>query len=342
MVRDPGKTFQDARNFRLGEAKNTARESLSATDRLDVWKVNNRFRGSLDLSLSGITKKANVDVSVLNGAGQAIASSKWGGSKTEKLNVLLETGTFYIRVKLRGNADSKYALSMSAIPASDQVGDTFDTATVLGRNAIQDFVGNNDPNDYLGVRFLVAGQFKLDLTGLSDDANLELYDGTRNLLASSANSGTTAESIQQDLTSIAGSPYFVRIAPAPGKETSYTLNYSFTPKTITTTASELQYIDIVEGTGATPQKSQTVTVQYTGILFDGTKFDSSRDRNIPFSFRIGEGRVIKGWDEGIATMKVGGRRQLIIPAALAYGSQSTGSIPANSPLIFDVEVLSIA
>jgi peptidylprolyl isomerase len=109
-----------------------------------------------------------------------------------------------------------------------------------------------------------------------------------------------------------------------------------------TTASGLKYIEITEGTGETPSKGQTVSVHYTGTLENGKKFDSSRDRNQAFEFQIGEGQVIKGWDEGLSTMKVGGRRTLIIPAELGYGSRSMGSaIPANSVLVFDVELLKI-
>lgn len=112
---------------------------------------------------------------------------------------------------------------------------------------------------------------------------------------------------------------------------------------IVTTPSGLQYIDIEEGTGATPQAGQTVIVHYTGTLQDGTKFDSSRDRNQPFSFPLGAGRVIRGWDEGISTMKVGGRRQLIIPPELGYGARGAGGvIPPNATLIFDVELLRIS
>ena len=110
----------------------------------------------------------------------------------------------------------------------------------------------------------------------------------------------------------------------------------------TTTPSGLKYTDIVVGTGASPKTGQRVTVHYTGTLTDGTKFDSSRDRGQPFTFVIGVGQVIKGWDEGVLTMKVGGRRTLHIPAALAYGSRSPGAgIPANADLIFDVELLSV-
>lgn len=117
---------------------------------------------------------------------------------------------------------------------------------------------------------------------------------------------------------------------------------NMTTENMMTTESGLQYIDLVEGKGATPQTGQNVTVHYTGTLEDGSKFDSSRDRNRPFTFKIGVGQVIKGWDEGVATMKVGGRRQLVIPSALGYGERGAGGvIPPNATLIFDVELLSI-
>ena len=110
-----------------------------------------------------------------------------------------------------------------------------------------------------------------------------------------------------------------------------------------TTPSGLKYIDLVPGTGATPKAGQAVIVHYTGTLEDGTKFDSSRDRNQPFSFPLGQGRVIKGWDEGISDMRVGGRRKLIIPPELGYGARGAGGvIPPNATLIFDVELLRIS
>lgn len=111
---------------------------------------------------------------------------------------------------------------------------------------------------------------------------------------------------------------------------------------VITTASGLRYTDLIEGTGASPQTGQRVRVHYTGTLEDGTKFDSSRDRNRPFDFTIGVGQVIRGWDEGVATMKVGGRRQLIIPPDLGYGARGAGGvIPPNATLIFDVELLQV-
>lgn len=113
-------------------------------------------------------------------------------------------------------------------------------------------------------------------------------------------------------------------------------------KDAVTTPSGLKYIDIKEGDGAIPKKGQTVVVHYTGTLENSTKFDSSRDRNQPFSFKLGVGQVIKGWDEGLSTMKVGGRRQLIIPPELGYGARGAGGvIPPNATLIFDVELLKI-
>ena len=108
------------------------------------------------------------------------------------------------------------------------------------------------------------------------------------------------------------------------------------------TASGLKYIDMVVCKGESPRKGGSVTVHYTGYLTDGKKFDSSVDREQPFSFVIGVGQVIKGWDEGVATMKVGGRRKLVIPPQLGYGARGAGdAIPPNAELVFDVELLSV-
>ena len=107
------------------------------------------------------------------------------------------------------------------------------------------------------------------------------------------------------------------------------------------TPSGLQYVDLSEGTGALPERGKNVSVHYTGWLKNGKKFDSSVDRGRPFEFRLGAGQVIKGWDEGVATMKIGGKRKLIIPPELGYGDQDVGGglIPARSTLIFEVELL---
>lgn len=108
------------------------------------------------------------------------------------------------------------------------------------------------------------------------------------------------------------------------------------------TDSGLKYEDLVEGNGEVATKGQTVIVHYTGWLTDGTKFDSSKDRNQPFSFGLGKGMVIKGWDEGVAGMKVGGTRKLTIPSQLGYGAAGAGGvIPPNATLVFDVELLEL-
>ena len=108
-----------------------------------------------------------------------------------------------------------------------------------------------------------------------------------------------------------------------------------------TTRSGLQYIISKEGTGVTPKSGQTVVLDYTGYLLDGTIFDSSIRRGEKFSFPIGEGKVITGWEEGIALMKVGDKIRFTIPPNLAYGEKSVGSIPPNATLIFDVELFEV-
>ncbi|GAC1307336.1 MAG: hypothetical protein NVS2B3_16440 [Vulcanimicrobiaceae bacterium] len=104
----------------------------------------------------------------------------------------------------------------------------------------------------------------------------------------------------------------------------------------------LSYVDTVVGTGAVARAGQTVRVHYTGTLTSGLKFDSSRDRNEPFEFSLGARQVIAGWDEGVAGMRVGGRRTLTIPPALGYGARGAGgTIPPNATLIFDIELLGL-
>ena len=113
-----------------------------------------------------------------------------------------------------------------------------------------------------------------------------------------------------------------------------------------TTASGLQYEDTIPGTGATATAGQRVSVHYTGWLFNngrqGAKFDSSKDRGQPFQFGLGAGQVIRGWDEGVQSMKVGGTRRLVIPADLGYGARGAGGvIPPNATLLFEVELLAV-
>jgi len=135
-------------------------------------------------------------------------------------------------------------------------------------------------------------------------------------------------------------------APAPASTQALTQALAQTAGKPMTTASGLQIIDSKVGTGASPQPGQTCVMHYTGWLYEngqkGKKFDSSVDRNEPFEFPIGQHRVIAGWDEGVATMKVGGKRTLIIPPALGYGARGAGGvIPPNATLMFDVELLAV-
>ncbi len=104
----------------------------------------------------------------------------------------------------------------------------------------------------------------------------------------------------------------------------------------------LQIDELANGTGVEAKAGQTVTVHYTGWLTDGNKFDSSKDRGTPFKFKLGAGQVIKGWDEGVKGMKVGGKRKLTIPPELGYGARGfPGAIPPNSTLVFEVELLAV-
>ena len=119
----------------------------------------------------------------------------------------------------------------------------------------------------------------------------------------------------------------------PGEQTTMEKNV---------TKSGLAWIDMVTGTGAEAQQGAKVTVHYTGYLMSGSKFDSSVDRGKPLTFTLGVGRVIRGWDEGVTGMKVGGKRKLIIPSQLAYGERGAGGvIPPNAELVFDVELLNV-
>ncbi|HKP12403.1 MAG TPA: FKBP-type peptidyl-prolyl cis-trans isomerase [Blastocatellia bacterium] len=108
-----------------------------------------------------------------------------------------------------------------------------------------------------------------------------------------------------------------------------------------TTDSGLKYVDEVVGTGEKARLGKTVVVHYTGTLTDGTKFDSSRDKGQPYEFRLGAGSVIQGWEEGILSMHVGGKRRLIVPPDLGYGARGKGQIPPNATLFFEIELLGV-
>lgn len=145
-----------------------------------------------------------------------------------------------------------------------------------------------------------------------------------------------------DTSAAGGTP---ATATPPGANTVVPMTTIINGKTVTLKfmPGGLKYYDIVVGTGPSPKAGQTASMRYTGTLLDGTKFDSSYDRGqAPFDFVLGQGQVIQGWDEGVATMKVGGQRRLVIPGSLAYGSNPpTPTIPPDATLVFDVELVGV-
>ncbi|MDJ1185250.1 FKBP-type peptidyl-prolyl cis-trans isomerase [Roseofilum casamattae] len=156
---------------------------------------------------------------------------------------------------------------------------------------------------------------------------------------SAANAGKVSEVLSE-----VSAPEIANIIPEGGKElmaNAESESDKLSAVEMTETPSGLKYTDLVVGEGDSPQKGDRVEVHYVGTLENGSKFDSSRDRGQPFVFQIGVGQVIQGWDEGVASMKVGGKRKLVVPPALGYGSRGIGPIPGNSTLIFEVELLGI-
>jgi peptidylprolyl isomerase len=149
-------------------------------------------------------------------------------------------------------------------------------------------------------------------------------------------------SIRRSLVVAAVLAAMCSVSAMAGQEQAGAKGKTASAKTVTT-ASGLKYTDVKVGSGASPVKGKQVKVHYTGTLENGKKFDSSVDRNDPFTFVIGVGQVIPGWDEGVMGMKVGGKRKLIIPSKLGYGAAGAGSaIPPNATLLFDVELLDVA
>jgi ketosteroid isomerase-like protein len=219
-------------------------------------------------------------------------------------------------------------------------------AETLKRILADDFTALNDDGSFIDKSQITdmsqAGLVKLDEIK-SDEFNLRLYGNTAVVTGRATYIRDQKPSGQSDHIEV-----WVKRAGAAGRPrwqavswVSMPIKASVLGAKAVTTPSGLRYEDIVAGTGASPQPGQEVAVHYTGTLDDGTKFDSSLDRGEPIKFKIGVGQVIKGWDEGLMTMKVGGKRKLVIPPQLGYGARRMGPIPPNSTLVFDVELLSV-
>ncbi len=181
-------------------------------------------------------------------------------------------------------------------------------------------------------RLPVAGAVLIALAAASAPSCLK-----RGEPAADARAGADAAVAAQDSLAAAQIDSVAPAAPAPSSKEA-----EVNDPELTTTKSGLKYKDLTAGSGATAVKGKVARVHYTGWLVDGSKFDSSLDRNEPFEFKVGEGRVIKGWDEGVAGMKVGGKRRLVIPPDLGYGSRGAGgAIPPDATLVFEVELLEV-
>jgi FKBP-type peptidyl-prolyl cis-trans isomerase FkpA len=218
-------------------------------------------------------------------------------------------------------------------------------AEALKRILADDFVALNNDGSFINKAKMIelsqAGLVKLDEIK-TDEFNLRLYGNTAVVTGRA-----TYIRDQKPLGQSSHIETWVKRADA-GKIRWQAVSWVSVPikasvlgAKAVTTESGLRYEDIVVGTGPSPQPGQEVTVHYTGTLEDGTKFDSSLDRGQPLKIQIGVGRVIKGWDEGVMTMKVGGKRKLVIPPQLGYGARGGGPIPPNSTLVFEVELLDV-
>lgn len=231
-------------------------------------------------------------------------------------------------------------LQVTELDFTDSGLETASNQQIQGNSIVEDVNGNLTTNQSDLINGSIALQDELTGQGdISGDGTLSHYDAYLISLASTGLINSFAAYPDSDLVAVGDFNEDAKISAFDAYQAISSNNDVIIP---TTTESSLQYIDLEIGDGTTPAVGDIVTVHYTGTLEDGTVFDSSRDRDTPFQFQLGVGQVIRGWDEGLATMNIGSRRTLIIPPELAYGERGAGSaIPPNATIIFDVELLGI-
>ena len=306
----------------------------------------------------GITNNPTIAGSIRDGS--EVSSLKIGFSDTERANfieindTIQSEGNFSLDLagleELNGNeslADGSYSLHLIATDGATNLSEEFQLGFTLDTQSPN--LTLNSPIAEIAVTGELPLVGNIEDTGAGIDNIRYVLNNTEAVPIEINNNGEFNLELDLNTDELANSfpTLVVTTTDLAGNNSSDNINLAVPVTTESEleyiTTSGLKYIELQEGNGVIPTTGQQITVHYTGTLEDGTQFASSRDRDTPFSFNIGVGEVIQGWDEGVGSMSVGGRRRLIIPSNLAYGETGVGDglIPPNATLIFDVELLSI-